>query len=774
MRRAEHNFTDRNPAAARLADLAADLAARAHPRTPPQADRLVHVRVLPARPARLVPLPGDLDPAARAALERVGINALYTHQAAARGLLTDGAHTVVATGTASGKSLCYQLPLLERALAEPHHTALYLSPTKALAHDQLRGLRGFGVTALRVAALDGDTPRAERDAIRRSANVVLSNPDWLHAGLLPQHRRWADFLHRLGLVIVDECHVARGVFGAHVAAVLRRLRRVCAHYGAAPTFALASATIANPAEHAGALTGLEVTAVTDDGSPRPPITFGLWAPPLVDVDAGVRRSALAEGADVVGGLLDRGLQTLCFVRSRKAAEVVAAQTRSGPAGPRAVAAYRAGLRRAERRSVEAALADGTLRGVAATDALELGVDVGTLDAVVLLGWPGSVASLWQQAGRAGRREREATVVFVAGDDPLDHYLLGHPDELLGRPLEAATADVTNPYVARPHLRCAASELPIDPGEPVWGADPSGLLAAEEAAGTLRRRGGRYYATATRSPAFDVGLRGSGGSPFSIVAADTGELIGDVDEARALRTVHPGAVYLHQGTPFVVTELRLADRVALVTAGDPAITTTPRSDTDVGIVGTFEAVRWGRCGLAHGQVSVREQVRGYERRHVPSQTSLGVVALDLPDRHLDTQAVWWTLPDDVLEGAGLTPARVPGAAHAAEHAAIGLLPLIALCDRNDIGGLSTACHRDTGVTTIFIYDGHPGGSGVAERAFHAAGRHLGATRASVAACPCRDGCPSCVQSPKCGNGNEPLDKAGAVDLLSALLAGAPAS
>ncbi len=753
--------------AASLEALAADLAEREG--DPVGRPRIAHLHRLPARPARTAPLPDDLPAALADRLRALGVASLYRHQATARALLAEGRHVVVATGTASGKSLCYQLPLLEQALADDRSTTLYLAPTKALARDQLRALRALGLPQVRAAAYDGDTERAEREAIRRTANVVLTNPDMLHAGILPNHRRWADFLHRLGLVIVDECHVARGIFGAHVAAVLRRLRRLAAFYAAAPTFVLASATIANPAEHAAALSGLEVTAVTEDASPRPPMTIALWEPPITDPDAGTRRSALAEGADVLAGLAAQGPQTLAFVRSRKAAEVVAAVTRERLGDPAAVRAYRAGLRGEERRAVEAGLTDGTLRAVAATDALELGVDVGSLDAVVLLGWPGTVASLWQRAGRAGRRGREATVVFVADDDPLDHYLLAHPDELLGRPLEAATVDVTNPYVAAPHLRCAAAELPIEDGEEVLGAGDAALLDAEEAAGRLRRRGPRRYHAGRGSPARDVALRTAGGEPVAIVEEATGALVGEVDEARAPRTVHPGAIYLHQGETYEVSSLDLERGVALVARTTAPITTTPRTDTDIAVVAEEDRVAWGRCRLAVGRIEVASQVLGYERRRLPSGESLGVVDLDLPRRLLDTRAVWIAIGEEVLEAAGLAPHEVAGAAHAAEHAAIGLLPLVAMCDRGDIGGLSTPWHPDTAAATIFIYDGHPGGAGVAERAFAAAVRHLSATRDAIAACPCATGCPSCVQSPKCGNGNEPLDKAGAVALLSAVLA-----
>jgi DEAD/DEAH box helicase domain-containing protein len=764
-----------------LHDLAADLAAR-H-RADGERPRVAALTHLPARPARTVTLPDDLPALVRDRLERVGIRALYTHQADALAHVRAGRHVVVATGTASGKSLCYQLPLLERLVTDDKATALYLAPTKALARDQLRALRAFRLPHVRAAAYDGDTPAAEREAIRRTANVVLTNPDMLHVGVLPAHRRWGDFLHRLALVVVDECHVARGVFGSHVAAILRRLRRVCDHYSparpaseaqAGPTFVLASATIGNPGEHAANLTGLDVEAVVRDGSPRPPVAFALWEPPLVDVAVGARRSTLSEGADVLAGLVERGPATLAFVKSRKGAELVAAGARRrlvehGLADR--VLAYRAGHLADERRAVEQGLLDGALLGVAATDALELGVDVGALDAVAILGWPGTAASLWQQAGRAGRRGREALVVFVADDNPLDHYLLANPSQLWGRPLEAAVVDVTNPYVLLPHLRCAAWELPLDVGEDAFGVDVRGLVAAEVEDGRLRERGGRVYWSGRGSPAADVSIRSAGGDPFLIVDGATGALIGDVDEARAYRTVHSGAVYLHQGQTYRIDELDLARRTAVARRYTGEEYTAPRSDTDIAVLRVAESVAWGRCRLHRGAVEVTTRVPAYERRHVFSNESLGLVELDLPALRLDTAALWLTLPAPVLAEAGLDARRVPGAAHAAEHAAIGLLPLFAMCDRWDIGGVSTPWHPDTGEATIFIYDGYPGGAGITERGFASGEAHWRATLAAVARCRCASGCPSCVQSPKCGNGNEPLDKAGAIALIEAVLADA---
>jgi DEAD/DEAH box helicase domain-containing protein len=756
---------------------------------------LVHLERLPARPGEPVPFPDDLPETLRGRLEHAGIHQLWSHQAAAWSRARAGEHLVVATGTASGKSLCYQLPVFDRLLADDKAVALYLAPTKALAHDQLRSLRGFRLPQVRAAAIDGDTPPPEREAIRRTANWVLTNPDLLHHGLLPNHRSWRDLLHRLAFVVIDESHVARGVFGGHVALVLRRLRRLAERYGADPTFLLTSATIGNPGEHASALTGLEVAELTRDGSPRGPLDLGLWQPPFVD-DPGwdpelgldgaptARRSLLRETGDLLASFVAADVQTLVFTRSRKGAEVTAvvARERLGdattPDGVRladTVAAYRAGYLADERRDLETRLRSGALRGVAATSALELGIDVAGLDAVVLAGWPGTSASFWQRLGRAGRAGGAAVGVLVAQEDPLDHYLVAHPEELLGRPPEDAIVDPTNPYLLAPHLRCACQEAPLTDEEAItwFGGTAPAALAADVDAGRLRRRADQHFWISRRRAAGEVDLRSAGGATVRIVDADTGALVGDVDEARAHRQVHEGAVYLHQGRQFEVRTLDLDRHVALVTeAPRLAHTTRPRSDTDVRVLEVLESAAWGEVTVALGRVEVTTQVTGYEVLRLGSDEVLDRIELDLPPIELVTVAVWYVVPEALLTTAGLSPAAVPGSLHAAEHAAIGMLPLLALCDRWDLGGLSTALHPDTGAPTVFVYDGYPGGAGLAERSFRRFAEHQARTRETIATCRCRSGCPSCVQSPKCGNGNDPLDKGGAVQVLDLLLARAP--
>ncbi len=740
----------------------------------PDERSLVHVEVLPGRDPEPLPLPDDLPDVLRARLELLGVTGLHAHQRRAIELLDAGDNVIVATGTASGKTLVYNLAFARAALAEPKTTALYIFPTKALARDQLRQVRDLKLPQIRAAVYDGDTPRAERPLIRRNANLVMTNPDMLHASILSGHARWADVFLRLAYVVVDEAHTARGVFGSHVAMVLRRLRRIVAHYGGSPTFVLASATIGNPAELANRLTGLPFAEVTVDASPRGEKRFVLWNPPLVDRELGLRRSAVSETSWLLRELVESGTRTIAFCRTRRSAELVAEFARrelDPPLKPR-VKTYRAGYLPEERRDLERALASGALLGVAATNALELGIDVGSLDAALLAGYPGTRASMWQQAGRAGRRGEPSVAVLVAQDDPLDQYLVNHPDDLFSKPPEAAVIDPTNPYVLGPHLACAAREQPMrdEEVEAFFGEPAAAAVARLESDGVLVRRRGLLHAGVREDPHARVDIRSASGETFGIVEEDTGALLGTSDGSRAFWTVHPGAIYLHQGEQFEVRELDLVQRVALVTRSDADFYTQVRDDTDVEIV---EALREGVVGgtpASFGAVHVTRQVIGFQRKLASTQEVIDEVELTLPPQTLETKALWWLVSPTLLARAGIATAAVPGSLHAAEHAAIGLLPLIATCDRWDVGGLSTPMHQDTGSATIFIYDGYPGGAGIAERGFADGERLITATLETVRECPCSHGCPSCIQSPKCGNGNEPLDKRGAIALLAAMLGG----
>jgi DEAD/DEAH box helicase domain-containing protein len=746
---------------------------------------LRHTVTIPARAATTVVWPRWVPDRLREALGVAGVAAPWAHQVTVAELARAGRHVVVATGTASGKSLAYQLPVLTDLLEHQRATALYLAPTKALAADQIRTVSALGLDGVRPAGYDGDTPMAERDWVRSHARWVFTNPDMLHHGLLARHDRWSRLLRRLRFVVIDECHAYRGVFGSHVALLLRRLRRVAARYGAHPVFVLASATVADPGASASQLTGLDTVAVTEDASPCGERTVALWEPPLLDELIGengapVRRSAGAEAARLLADLVIEGARTLVFVRSRRGAELTALGAQraltaaaAGDLAPR-IAAYRAGYLPEERRALETALDSGELLGVASTNALELGVDIAGLDAVVLAGYPGTRASFWQQAGRAGRAGSGALVVFVARDDPLDTYLVHHGAALLGAPVEATVLDPTNPYVLRPQLACAAAELPLTEAcvDELGGEVARCVVADLVAEGTLRHRpGGWFWATPRQRPHSEVDIRGSGGHQVAVVEADTGRLLGTVDPVSACSAVHPGAVYLHRGDSFVVDELDLESGVALVHPEEPEWHTSARSTTDICVVSVLEQRRSGGVSVALGEVEVTSQVVGYLRR-LPSGQVLDAVALELPPSTLRTRAVWYTVSEDSLETAGLSPAAWPGALHAAEHAAIGLLPLVATCDRWDIGGVSTALHPDTGEPTVFVHDGHPGGAGFADRGHAALQPWLAATRDAIAACECPAGCPSCVQSPKCGNGNDPLDKAGAIVVLDIVLTSLP--
>nr|WP_239138615.1 DEAD/DEAH box helicase [Actinoplanes regularis] len=776
---------------------------------------ITHIERVPARPGRRTGWPAWADATVREAFVRQGITAPWEHQAAAATLAWQGTHVVLATGTASGKSLAYQLPALTALAADPKATVLYLAPTKALAADQSRSVARLGLEGVRPATLDGDTPREEREWIRQHARFVLTNPDMLHHGLLPGHGRWGTFFRRLSYVVIDECHAYRGVFGSHVAHVLRRLRRTAARYGGSPTFVLASATSGEPAVSAARLVGAPVTAVTEDASPRGAVTFALWEPPLLppaepvpptffppaggaappassaslnspasvadafdQVDATpVRRSALRETADLLTDSVVAGIRTLAFIRSRRVAEVVATLARRSldeavPGLGSRVAAYRGGYLREDRRAIERALLSGELLGLASTNALELGVDLAGLDAVLICGWPGTRASLWQQAGRAGRAGGEALAVLIARDDPLDTYLVHHPEALFDRPVEATVLDPANPYVLGPQLCCAASEAPLTEAdlELFGGAPARATVQALVDQGALRKRPSGWYWTDRGRP--DVDLRGTGGAPVSVVEAATGRLLGTVDQGSSHVMLHQGAVYLHQGVTYVVDDLDLDDAIALVHQEEPDWTTHARDVTDVSVVRVRSYVDAGPVGLFLGDVDVTSQVVSYQRRRLGSGEVIDTRPLDLPLRELRTVAVWFTVSPQALAVAGVEPADVPGALHAAEHAGIGLLPLMATCDRWDIGGLSTANHPDTEAPTVFVYDGHPGGAGFAERAYATATAWLRATREAIASCGCEAGCPSCVQSPKCGNGNNPLDKRGAVRVLDTVLTALP--
>jgi DEAD/DEAH box helicase domain-containing protein len=773
--------------------------------------RLVHAQEIPACAGERGSWPDWVPAAVTDALARAGVQRPWAHQAAAAELAHHGRSVIISTPAASGKSLCYLLPALTAVLQGG--TVLYIAPTRALAADQLAAVTALGIRRLSAAVVDGDTPAADRERARGHASYLLTTPDMLHHVLLPRHRQWRGFFARLQYVIVDECHGYRGVFGSHVAHVLRRLRRVAAYYAAMgaqaprpaaigqhngsaqhsanghaiasgrasedrqwPVFVLASATVSEPRSCARLLTGHDAEAVTESTAPRGALTFGLWEPPLTSArgekGAPVRRTATAEAAVLLADLVKHDVRALAFTRSRRGAEAVALRARRAlgeePGTDPKVAAYRSGYLPEDRRALEQALRAGAITGLAATTALELGVNITGLDAVLIAGWPGSRAALWQQAGRAGREGQAATAVLIARDDPLDTYLVHHPEALLSRPVEATVLDPGNPYVLAPHLCAAAAELPLSDGDlGMFGEAAAGVADALVKQGMLRRRGRWLYWT-RRGWGNGHGLREAGGRPVKIVETRTGRLVGTVDEPSAHMLVHTGAVYTHQGEIYLVTRLDLAEGVALVEAGDPGYATSARDITGIDIVADLRQTSWGAGTVHFGDVEVIRQVVSFTRRDVETGRPLGDVPLDLPPRALRTRAVWWTISAGQRSRLARRGVDLPGAAHAAEHTAIGLLPLFASCDRMDIGGVSADLHPATGRLTVFVYDGHEGGAGFAQRGFEVARDWLTATTEAIASCECQSGCPSCIQSPKCGTGNEPLSKEGAHHLLKTLL------
>src|SRR5215213_9418426 len=709
------------------------------------------------------------------ALRGAGIERLWSHQAQALHAAWEGP-TIVTTGTASGKSLCFNLPALDVLCRDGKARALYLYPTKALSQDQARAINAFGLTKqVRPAIYDGDTAREQRTQIRRRANLVLTNPDMLHMGILPHHRAWGDFFSNLAVVVVDEAHVYRGVFGSHVANVLRRLRRIANAYGTAPRFVLASATIANPVELAERLTGLEDWRLVDeDGSPGARKTIAMWNPPIVDEAIGARRSVLAEAADLLAELVAGGARTICFMKSRRAVELMARFAKGAleelghpELAPR-IAAYRAGYTPAQRRELERQLVEGELLGVVATDALELGIDIGALDAAVCVTFPGTVASLRQMWGRAGRRGR-GLAVYVAGEDALDQFFCRHPDEFLERPVEAAIVWHENEPIHLAHLLCAAHEGPLDARDaevlgPRWRAYAD-LLVSQ---GLLVRRGERYLLRHPEDfPAARVSLRSASPDSYAVVDVSAGELLGTVESARAPSTVHDGAVYLHQGRSYEVRELDVDARRALVVPFDGNWYTQPKKETDMEIERLLDRRSVLGVELSFGMVTVTEQVHAYQRKRLPDHEVIDLQTVDLPPQSFSTQALWYTLPDELLEPDFALEVML-GSLHAAEHTQIAVLPLLAMCDRWDIGGLSTNFHAQTGRPTIFIYDGHPGGVGITRQGFIRFDALVGDAHRLIGECPCEAGCPSCVQSPKCGNLNEPLHKAGALEVMARML------
>lgn len=741
---------------------------------PEIAPRIVHVEHLPARPASYSSLETPLPQALASLLATSGYTRFYTHQAEAIDAARRGKSVVIATATSSGKSLCYHVPTLEAIGASTKARALYLFPTKALAQDQARSLRSIA-PGIPVATFDGDTPAFERTAIRKNSRIVITNPDMLHLGILPHHQSWSTFLRNLRIVVIDETHIYRGIFGSHVANIIRRLRRLCSYYGSDPVFIASSATIANPGEHVFRLTGIVPEVVSETGAPTGERHFVFWNPPLIGGSSPGRKGANPEAADLLTGLVRSSLRTIVFAKTRRMAELIATYSRNSLKHDdrrldERIATYRAGYLATDRRVLEQRLFTGDLIGVTATTALELGIDVGDLQATVLTGYPGSIASTWQQAGRAGRGTTEALTVLIGLDNPLDQYLMRHPELVFQRPSEHARIHANNPRILLPHILAAAHELPIGMADlDVFGDELLGASQDLTDQGLLRRRDSRYFVAPTIDyPAALIDIRSASNIRYDLVLEPSGRVIETIDGDTALFQLYPGAVYIHQGQNLLIQDLDLTTRVARASLKDVPYYTQTEDFTELSVLQTTMDRDINGVTVSFGDVKVSTRVVGYKRKRQFTDEVVSREILDLPPVDIETQGLWWTVPEPLIRAmidAGLDPA---GGLHAAEHACIGLLPLLALCDRQDIGGLSTLLHMDTDAATIFIYDGHAGGAGIAERGYLDIETLWGTTLQLLEECPCEDGCPGCVQSPKCGNNNTTLDKAAARMLLRLMI------
>ena len=746
------------------------------------ANQIAHLEHLPPRGAKYARLDKPLPPALADALKVIGIEKFFSHQAHAINAAREGHDVVVATSTSSGKTLCYNVPVLEAILEKSNARALYLFPTKALAQDQLRALAEItgeleAGTRIIFDTYDGDTKREARTKLRKRGNIILTNPDMLSVGILPNHSLWADFIANLKYVVIDEAHIYRGVFGSQVACVLRRLRRLCEYYSADPQFIFCSATIANPGEHAHRLSGRRAKVVAEDGAPRGAREFALWNPPFIDKTRTTRRSANSEAAYLFASLVRAGMRNITFVRARKLAELVLLYARDNlkrfaPELVDKVKSYRAGYLADERRAIERDLFSGKLLGVTATNALELGIDVGHLDATVIVGFPGTIASLWQQVGRSGRGTRDALSILVGMDDPLNQFFMRHPEVLFAKPVEHALIYPDNPYILEKHLPCAAYELPLtNADEELFGPGFVEAMIKLERNGTLAYRNDQWYFQGIGYPAENVNIRSVSDQIVSLVDVKNNfKTIEEIEATTAMQRCYEGAIYLHQGESYLVTKLDLEAGAAYCKPVDVDYYTEVRENGETRILKSLREriVADGRCTVHYGDVRVWEQIVGYRRKRQFTEEVLATIDLDYPPQLFDTKAVWWDLPEELIRKISREGCDLAGSLHAAEHACIGLLPLFAMCDRWDIGGLSILVHPDTGKPQIFIYDGFPGGIGITEKAFALLESLWHATLETIEQCPCEYGCPSCVQSPKCGNNNEPLDKRGAVILLKGLL------
>jgi DEAD/DEAH box helicase domain-containing protein len=755
-------------------------------------DQLVFSKKYPPRRAVVSEVRPPIPEPLAGNLRKIGVKGLYSHQAEAVRRVRSGENIVLATDTASGKSLCYNIPVLETLLADPQARALYIFPTKALGQDQTRMLHEliqpgaaydekrcayslvFDGRAVNFGTYDGDTPADERTRLRRDARILLTNPDMLSLGILPNHGRfWSDFFKRLRYVVLDEIHTYRGVFGSHVANLMRRLVRICEHHGGRPQFICCSATIANPAEHAERLTGGPVSAITHSGAPSAGRLFILWNPPLMKGTTDVRKSPLTETINLFTYCLNSAMRTIVFARAKPTVEMILRATREklagGGAAPDKIISYRGGYLPSERREIERSLAEGGLLGVTCTNALELGIDIGSLDSAIINGYPGSIASVWQQAGRAGRRERQALAVFVAYNEPLDQYFMRHPEYFFGQAVEQAIVNPSNPYIMESHLKAAAAEIPLERAEEkLFGENYLESVRELIRRGELaERRSGTFY-IGKEYPAGRINLRTTTGERYAI-CLPKGEMIGHMDASTAFMYLHPGAVYLHKGESYLVEDLDLKRKTARVAPRQLNYYTRSLSMEQVTVDKTVSTKKQGRAAVHFGYLDVVSRVTSYKKMRQRDNAVMGRVPLDLPEDRLWTQGFWIVLPPGVKQSVMDAGLDYPGGLHAAEHSMIAMLPLLAMCDRQDIGGLSMDSHPDTGGrAAIFVHDAYDGGMGLAETGYKRIAELLEKTLDLVGGCGCDDGCPSCIQSPKCGSMNDPLDKKAAILILKQIL------
>ncbi len=708
-----------------------------------------------------------------AILKALGIEKLYSHQVKAINMIQQGQNTVIATPTASGKSLIYNLPVIDALMANPKSHALYLFPLKALARDQmetvqellrLAGLESRHDIQLKAAVYDGDINAYQKAKIRKNPpNILLSNPEMLHLAMLAHHHLWEDFFKHLKYVVVDEVHTYRGVMGSNMAWVFRRLQRICALYGSTPVFIFCSATIANPDILTHKLTNLDVQVIDKTGSPT-----GKKEVILMRGLEGAAQTAIA----LIHSAVHRGLRTICYTQSRKITELIAmwASQRASSFSDR-ISAYRAGFLPQERRDIEKKLSSGQLLCVVSTSALELGIDIGALDLCILVGYPGTMMSTWQRAGRVGRAGRDSALILIAHEDALDQYFINHPDVFFDMPPETAIVNPENQTILQNHLECAAAELSLEQMEEFLDnpAVQKGIRALEFSGRLLRSKQGNLWYAARKSPHREVSLRGTGKS-VPIFLEKTKQSLGDIDRHRSFFETHEGAVYLHRGKSYVVTKFDYEKGSVSAKRKDVHYYTRARSNKSTTIISQEAATRVNGTRIGFGTLKITEQVTGYDRKLVANQKSIGIVPLDLPKLEFETQGLWIEIPDAVRDKIESDRLHFMGGIHALEHAAIGIMPLLVMTDRNDLGGISIPFHAQVGKAAVFIYDGVPGGLGLSRQAFEQPDELLKRTFDAITSCHCDTGCPACVHSPKCGSGNRPIDKFSSAKILEMIVNG----